>query len=64
MGNIASGKWKELRGQAKEKWGKLTDDDLQQVQGDRKALAGKIQGAYGVTQEEAERQIDEWSSRS
>ncbi len=58
------GKWKEYSGKAQAQWGKLTDDDVQQVQGDRRALAGKIQDAYGVSKEEAERQIDDWSSRA
>lgn len=58
------GKWKEYTGKAQSQWGKLTDDDMQQIQGDRRALAGKIQEAYGVSKEEAERQIDDWSSKS
>ena len=43
--------------------GKLTDDDLQQAKGDRRELSGKIQSAYGVTKEEADKQIDDWMGR-
>jgi uncharacterized protein YjbJ (UPF0337 family) len=43
-----------------QKWGKLTHDDLQQVKGDQKLLAGKIQERYGITKEEAERQLNDW----
>jgi uncharacterized protein YjbJ (UPF0337 family) len=46
------------------KWGELTDDDLQEAKGDRRELAGKIQNRYGVTKDEAERQIDEWLAAS
>jgi uncharacterized protein YjbJ (UPF0337 family) len=56
------GNWKQLRGKAKEQWGKLTDDELDVVEGRRDILAGKIQNAYGIARDEAERQIDEWAS--
>ena len=56
------GKWKEFTGKAQQQWGKLTDDDLQQAKGDRRELSGKIQSAYGVTKEEADKQIDDWMS--
>lgn len=57
------GNWKQLKGNAKVRWGKLTDDDLMQVEGERDKLVGKIQEAYGITREEAERQVDDhnWS---
>jgi uncharacterized protein YjbJ (UPF0337 family) len=55
------GKWKQYSGQLKEKWGKLTDDDLTQVRGKRDQLAGKIQERYGIAKEAAEAQIDEFS---
>jgi len=54
------GKWKQLKGQAKERWGKLTDDELDQIEGHRDQLAGKIQERYGKTKEEAEKEIDEF----
>ncbi len=57
------GKWTQMRGSAKERWGKLTDDDLDVAEGKRDKLAGKLQEKYGLAKEDAEKQIDEWSSR-
>jgi uncharacterized protein YjbJ (UPF0337 family) len=54
------GKWKQLKGTIKEKWGKLTDDDITYIAGKKDALAGKIQERYGMTREDAERQADEF----
>ena len=56
------GKWKQLQGSAKEQWGKLTDDELTQIEGNRDKLVGKIQEKYGVAREEAERQVKEWNA--
>jgi uncharacterized protein YjbJ (UPF0337 family) len=58
------GKWTEMTGRVRQQWGKLTDSDIEQAKGDRDVLAGKIQHQYGVTKEEAERQIDDWLSKS
>ena len=58
--NILEGKWKQLRGEIREKWGELTDDDLDQIAGRSEKLAGMLQEKYGLTQMEAERQIDEF----
>ncbi len=55
------GKWKQFSGKAKEKWGKLTDDDLTKINGKREQLAGLIQERYGIAKEAAEAQIDEFS---
>lgn len=55
------GNWKQYMGKAKERWGKLTDDDLTTIEGKRDELAGKLQEAYGVTREEAEKEINEFS---
>jgi uncharacterized protein YjbJ (UPF0337 family) len=52
--------WKQLMGSAKENWGKLTDDDLNQISGKREQLAGKIQETYGITRREAEKQVWDW----
>ena len=57
------GQWKEMSGKAKQQWGKLTDDDVQEAGGQREELAGKIQQRYGKTKEEAEREVDEWVAR-
>jgi uncharacterized protein YjbJ (UPF0337 family) len=54
------GQWKQLRGNVKEKFGKLTDDDLNQIAGRRDQLVGKIQERYGIAKEEAQRRADEW----
>ena len=54
------GNWKQFTGKVREKWGKLTDDDLEVIAGKRDRLSGKIQERYGVAKEEAERQIDEY----
>lgn len=55
------GKWKQLKGDIRVKWGELTDDDLEQIAGNRDKLAGKLQERYGIAKEEANRQIDEWA---
>ena len=57
------GNWDQLKGKAKSRWAELTDDDLLAVEGDKDKLIGKIQERYGVTKEEARRQIDklDWS---
>lgn len=54
------GKWKEFTGAAKEKWGKLTDNEWTEIKGKRDKLAGIIQNKYGVAKEEAEKQIEEF----
>lgn len=58
--DIIKGKWKQVTGSAKQKWGKLTDDDLQRAEGDREYLAGKVQERYGITRDEADRQVSEY----
>lgn len=55
------GKWKQSVGNVKEKWGKLTDDDLDVIRGRRDQLIGKIQERYGIAKQEAEKQVDEFS---
>ena len=58
--NIFEGNWKQIRGSIREKWGELTDDELDQIAGKRDKLAGVLQERYGYTQMEAERQIDDF----
>ena len=55
-----AGNWKQFRGEVRKQWGKLTDDDLEQIRGQRDKLAGKIQERYGLAKDEANRQLDEW----
>jgi uncharacterized protein YjbJ (UPF0337 family) len=55
------GNWKQFKGHVKEKWGRLTDDDIDRLSGKRDQLAGRIQERYGISREEAEREMDEWA---
>ena len=57
------GDWKQLKGNVKVRWGKLTDDQLDVIAGKRDVLAGKIQEAYGISKDEAEKQLTEWQER-
>ncbi|MBL0164025.1 MAG: CsbD family protein [Xanthomonadales bacterium] len=54
------GKWKQLKGSIQEKWGKLTNDDLDVAEGNTKYLAGKIQERYGMAKDEAEKAVKEY----
>jgi uncharacterized protein YjbJ (UPF0337 family) len=56
------GNWKQFKGTAKAKWGKLTDDQLDVIAGKRDQLAGRIQEAYGLTLEASQRQVDQWQA--
>jgi uncharacterized protein YjbJ (UPF0337 family) len=55
------GKWKQLKGGAKTRWGKLTDDDLDVVAGQRDKLVGRIQERYGIAKDQAQREVEEWN---
>lgn len=54
------GKWKQLKGSAKQQWAKLTDDDLQYMSGGKDKFVGRLQERYGLSKEEAQRKADEW----
>jgi uncharacterized protein YjbJ (UPF0337 family) len=56
-----SGQWKQVKGKAKEKWGKLTDDEIDVIEGKRDQLVGKIQERYGVAKDQAEKDVDNWA---
>jgi uncharacterized protein YjbJ (UPF0337 family) len=58
-----AGQWKQAKGAIKEQWGKLTDDDLKVIEGNRDQLVGRIQERYGLTREVAEQQVEEWKRR-
>jgi uncharacterized protein YjbJ (UPF0337 family) len=54
------GQWKQLTGKVREKWGKLTDDDLTVIAGKKDQLVGKLQERYGYKKDRAERELDEF----
>jgi uncharacterized protein YjbJ (UPF0337 family) len=54
------GQWKQIKGKIKEKWGKLTEDDLTQINGKRDQLLGKLQQRYGYAKEKAEEELKHW----
>lgn len=56
------GKWKQLKGNVKQRWGKLTDDDITTLSGKKDELVGKLQERYGITREQAQREADEWAA--
>lgn len=55
-----AGMWNQLKGNVKEQWGKLTDDDLTVIAGNRDKFVGKLQERYGIAKDQAERDIDRW----
>jgi len=57
------GSWPQTKGAVKEQWGKLTDDDLMEIQGRREMLVGKIQTRYGISHEQAEAQVSGWEQK-
>lgn len=61
--NRIEGNWNQFSGKVKEEWGKLTDDDLTQIRGNRQQLEGRIQEHYGIDQEAAKRQVDDWYNK-
>ncbi|MBL3569298.1 hypothetical protein BV509_16715 [Rhodovulum sulfidophilum] len=61
--DIIQGKWKQMKGRAREAWGALTDDELERTEGDREQLVGLIQERYGKARQEAEREVDEFLSK-
>jgi uncharacterized protein YjbJ (UPF0337 family) len=58
--NRVEGNWKQMKGQVKEKWGRLTDDDLDVIAGKRDQLEGKIQERYGQARDQVRKDIDDW----
>jgi len=55
------GKWKQMKGSVKEHWGKLTDDDIDIIDGQHDQLVGKIEERYGIAREAAQKQVDDWN---
>lgn len=58
--DILKGQWMQLKGKIRQQWGKLTDDDLDKIQGNAEMLIGRIQEQYGKTREQAEKELDRW----
>jgi len=54
------GSWKQLKGNVKTKWAKLTEDDLTAINGQREKLEGVLQERYGIAKDEARKQVDDW----
>jgi len=58
--DVLKGQWTQLKGKVREQWGKLTDDEIDQMQGNAEMLIGKIQERYGHSRDEAEREVENW----
>ncbi len=55
------GQWKQMKGSVKERWGKLTEDDLNVIGGKKDQLVGRVQERYGIAKDEAQTQVDDWN---
>jgi uncharacterized protein YjbJ (UPF0337 family) len=58
--DILGGMWKQIQGEIKQQWGKLTDDDITMINGQQDKLVGKVQERYGYARDEAEREVDQF----
>lgn len=58
--DILKGNWKQAKGMVKKAWGKLTDDEVDQIEGNYENLLGKVQEKYGYNKEEAEKKVNEF----
>jgi len=58
--DMLAGNWMKFKGKVQQQWGKLTNDDIDVIEGKRTELAGRLQQRYGVAKDDAERQIDTW----
>ena len=61
--DVLKGKWMQLKGEVKSRWGKLTDDDLDIVEGDAEKLIGRVQERYGYQKDEARREVEDFFDR-
>ena len=57
---IVKGKWEQMKGTVRTKWGKLTDDDLDKISGKREELVGRLRERYGYEKDKAEKEVDDW----
>lgn len=62
--DILTGNWKQMKGLVKQQWGKLTDDDINRIEGSWERLVGAVQERYGIERQEAEAQIDEYLEKA
>lgn len=62
--DIIKGKWKEIKGSLKKQFGKLTDDDLEQINGSYEKLEGRLQKAYGYKKDQVDKEIDKFLSKN
>jgi uncharacterized protein YjbJ (UPF0337 family) len=61
--DVLKGKWLQMKGEVRRQWGKLTDDDLDQIEGNAEIMAGKLQERYGWGRDEAQREVDDFLRR-
>ena len=61
--DIVKGKWKELRGKVRERWGKITGDDVDRLKGTHEELIGLLQQRYGYERKQADKEVREWVNR-
>ena len=61
--DVLKGKWMQLKGEVRTQWGKLTNDDLDQIEGNTEKLVGKLQERYGYAREQAQEEYDRWMKR-
>ena len=61
--DVFKGKWHQLKGDVKSRWGKLTDDDMDRAEGDAEKLIGRLQERYGYQRDEAKREVDDFIRR-
>ena len=61
--DVIEGKWKQLKGEVKRQWGKLTDDELDQIEGNKDKLVGLVQERYGYARDRAAQEVDEFMNR-
>ena len=61
--DVLKGKWTQIKGEVKSQWGKLTDDDVERIEGDAEKLYGRVQERYGYAKEDAKREVDAFLDR-
>jgi uncharacterized protein YjbJ (UPF0337 family) len=61
--DIVKGKWKELRGKVRQRWGKVTGDDVEKLKGTHEELVGLLQKRYGYERKQVEKEVQEWANR-